>query len=160
MLVLAYQIVWMPKKKNSFGIRNTQYSTALSVHKQPSVFNTTYTIQSRVNCSNKFETFSTKFMFLKKTLVFLCAHFPNFFFKLQTDWIDHIRNVSTLLFISLKLKLSQPFHFQGVKFKNLRAFWYSLSKIYKNAPQNPINSDQNKVYLNLYSCIHISILSY
>ena len=27
------------KKKNTFGIQNTQYSMALSVHKQPSVFN-------------------------------------------------------------------------------------------------------------------------
>ena len=31
-------------------IHNTQYSTELSVHKQPSAFNTTYTIQCRVNC--------------------------------------------------------------------------------------------------------------
>ena len=31
------------KKKNTFGMRNTQYSIELSVHKQPSVFNTTYT---------------------------------------------------------------------------------------------------------------------
>ena len=31
-------------------MRNIQYSIELSVHKQPSVFNTTYTIQSRVNC--------------------------------------------------------------------------------------------------------------
>ena len=37
-------------QKNTFGMRNTQYSIELSVHKQPSVFNTTYTIQSRVNC--------------------------------------------------------------------------------------------------------------
>ena len=42
----------MPKKKNAFEIRNTQYSIELSVHKLPSVFNTTYTIQSRVNCPN------------------------------------------------------------------------------------------------------------
>ena len=39
------------KKKNTSGMRNTQYSIQLSVHKQPSVFNTTYTIQSRMNCS-------------------------------------------------------------------------------------------------------------
>ena len=32
-------------KKNTFGMRNTQYSIELSVHKQPSAFNTTYTIQ-------------------------------------------------------------------------------------------------------------------
>ena len=38
------------QKKKSFGIRNAQCSIALSVHKQPSVFNTTYTIESRVNC--------------------------------------------------------------------------------------------------------------
>ena len=31
---------------------NTHYSIELSVHKQPSVFNTTYTIQSLVNCLN------------------------------------------------------------------------------------------------------------
>ena len=37
-------------QKNTFGIRNTQYSLALTVHKQSSVFNTTYTIQSCVNC--------------------------------------------------------------------------------------------------------------
>ena len=37
----TYQIVWMP---NAFGIRNTQYSIELSVQKQPSVFNTTYTM--------------------------------------------------------------------------------------------------------------------
>ena len=30
-------------QKNTFGRRNTQYSLALTVHKQPSVFNTTYT---------------------------------------------------------------------------------------------------------------------
>ena len=35
--------------KNTFGIRNTQYSAALGDHKQPSVFNTKYTIQSCVN---------------------------------------------------------------------------------------------------------------
>ena len=40
------------KKKNTFGMRNIEYSIELSVHKQPSVFNTTYTIQSRVNCPN------------------------------------------------------------------------------------------------------------
>ena len=39
-------------KKNAFEIRRTQYSIELSVHKQPKVFNTTYTIQSRVNCPN------------------------------------------------------------------------------------------------------------
>ena len=38
--------------KNTFGMRNTQYSIELSVHKQPRVFNTTYTIQCRVNCPN------------------------------------------------------------------------------------------------------------
>ena len=37
-------------KKITFGMRNIQYSIELSVHKQPSVFNTTYTIQYRVNC--------------------------------------------------------------------------------------------------------------
>ena len=38
------------KKKNSFQKRNAQYnSIALSVHKQTSVFNTPYTLQSRVN---------------------------------------------------------------------------------------------------------------
>ena len=37
-------------KKNTFGKRITPYSIALSVHKQPSVYNTTYMIQSRVNC--------------------------------------------------------------------------------------------------------------
>ena len=40
------------KKKNTFGMRNTQYSIELSVHKQASVFNTTYTIQCHVNCQN------------------------------------------------------------------------------------------------------------
>ena len=40
-------------KKNTFGIRNTQYSIALNVHKQSSIFTTTYTIQCRVNCLNK-----------------------------------------------------------------------------------------------------------
>ena len=39
-------------EKNTFGMRNTQYSIELSVHKQPSVFSTTYTIQCRVNCPN------------------------------------------------------------------------------------------------------------
>ena len=29
---------------------NTQYNIELSVHKQPSVFNTTYTIKCRINC--------------------------------------------------------------------------------------------------------------
>ena len=38
------------QKKKTFEIRNIQYSIALSVNKQPSVFNTTYTIQNRVNC--------------------------------------------------------------------------------------------------------------
>ena len=38
--------------KNTFGIWNTQYSITLSVHKQPSVFNITHTIHSRVNCPN------------------------------------------------------------------------------------------------------------
>ena len=36
-------------------MRNTQYRIELCVNKQPSVFNTTYTIQSRVNCPNKNE---------------------------------------------------------------------------------------------------------
>ena len=36
-------------QKNTFGMRNTQYLIELTIHKQPSVFNTTYTIQSRVN---------------------------------------------------------------------------------------------------------------
>ena len=31
-------------------MQNTQYHRALCVHKQPCVFNTTYTIRSRVNC--------------------------------------------------------------------------------------------------------------
>ena len=39
-------------------MRNTQYSIELSVHKQPSVFNTTYTLQSQVNCLSK------KFVFI------------------------------------------------------------------------------------------------
>ena len=49
--VSCYQIVWMPKQI-TFGIRNTQYIIAVTVHKHPSVFNTTNTIQSRVNCPN------------------------------------------------------------------------------------------------------------
>ena len=37
--------------KNTFGMRNTPYSIELSVQfNQPSVLNTTYTIQCRVNC--------------------------------------------------------------------------------------------------------------
>ena len=39
-------------QKNAFGIRNTQYCIKLSVHKQTSVYNITYTLQSRVNCPN------------------------------------------------------------------------------------------------------------
>ena len=41
-------------RKNTFRMWNTQYSIELSVHKQPSVFNTTYTIQSHVNCPKCF----------------------------------------------------------------------------------------------------------
>ena len=41
-------------QENTFGIRNTQYSIPLSVHKQPNVFNTTYTIHSHVNGPNYF----------------------------------------------------------------------------------------------------------
>ena len=71
LLVSCYHIVWMEKnvfmfayvfkksfwfecqkKKNAFEIRHTQYSIELSVHKQPKVFNTTYTIQSRVDWPN------------------------------------------------------------------------------------------------------------
>ena len=40
--------------QNTFRIQNTEYIIALSVHKQPNVFHTTYTIQSRVNCPNVF----------------------------------------------------------------------------------------------------------
>ena len=43
---------YLNAKKNIFGMQNTQYSIVLSVHKQPGVFNTTYAIQSRVNCPN------------------------------------------------------------------------------------------------------------
>ena len=45
------------KKKNTFEMRNIQYSIELSVHKQPSVFNTTYTIQSHVNSPTMLNTF-------------------------------------------------------------------------------------------------------
>ena len=38
------------KKEKTLGMRNTQYSIELSVHKQASVFNTTYTTQCRMNC--------------------------------------------------------------------------------------------------------------
>ena len=41
------------QKKNTFEIRNTPYNIAFSVHKQSSVFHTTYTIQSHVNCPIK-----------------------------------------------------------------------------------------------------------
>ena len=44
----------LDQKKNTFGMRNTQCSLELSVHKQPSVFNTIYTIQCCVNCPNDF----------------------------------------------------------------------------------------------------------
>ena len=50
--MLSYAIKLFECQKNAFGIRNTQYIIALSVHKQPSVFNTTYMIQSRMNCPN------------------------------------------------------------------------------------------------------------
>ena len=40
------------KKKNTFGMRKTKCSIEFSVHKQPSVFNTTYTKQNRGNCPN------------------------------------------------------------------------------------------------------------
>ena len=50
-MCMCFHIVWMPKK-NTFRIRNTQHSWALTVHKQPRVYNTTYTIQSRVYCPN------------------------------------------------------------------------------------------------------------
>ena len=40
--LFKYQIIFLT--------RNTQYSIKLIVHKQPSVFNTTYTIQCSVNC--------------------------------------------------------------------------------------------------------------
>ena len=39
-------------QKTKFPMQNTQYNLELSVHKQPSVFNTIYTIQCRVNCPN------------------------------------------------------------------------------------------------------------
>ena len=39
-------------KKNTLGMRYSQYGIELSVDKQPSVFNTTYTVQCCVNCSN------------------------------------------------------------------------------------------------------------
>ena len=45
----CYQIMWMKKRSFDFVLSNwnTQYSIELSVHKQPSVLNTTYTKQSR-----------------------------------------------------------------------------------------------------------------
>ena len=39
-------------KSQTNGMWNTQYSIELNVHKQPSVFKTTYTVQCRVNCPN------------------------------------------------------------------------------------------------------------
>ena len=54
------------KKKNTIGLRNIQYSIALSVHGKPSVFNTTYTIKRRVNCPNIFK--QTPKMSSSKTL--------------------------------------------------------------------------------------------
>ena len=79
-LVSCYQIVWMKKMcicfhmffkscigfmisnclnaiQNTFGILDTQYS----IKKQPSVFNTTYTIQSPVNCPNVLEKFKLSY---------------------------------------------------------------------------------------------------
>ena len=41
-------------KKIHFRIWYTQYIIALSVHTQPNVFNTPYTIQSRMNCPNNY----------------------------------------------------------------------------------------------------------
>ena len=45
----AIKLLECQKKKKTFGIQNTQYSIALSVHKQQSVCNTTYLLQSCVN---------------------------------------------------------------------------------------------------------------
>ena len=53
------------KKKNTFGMRNTQYSIELKAHKQPSLFNTTYTLQCRLNCPNiYFQTHNIRNIFL------------------------------------------------------------------------------------------------
>ena len=54
------------EKKNTFGMRNIQYSLALTLHKQPSVFNTTYMIQIHVNCPNVFIVV----MFMSKVVLF------------------------------------------------------------------------------------------
>ena len=42
------------KKKIHLECKKKQHSIELSVHKQPSVFNTTYTIQNAVNCPIEF----------------------------------------------------------------------------------------------------------
>ena len=66
-----------------------QYSIELSVHKQPSVFNTTYTIQSRVNCPNISQRYSSVYAiifvgrndkFINFSLIFL----KKFLLKFQT----------------------------------------------------------------------------
>ena len=47
-------IKFFKSQKNTFAMRNTQYNIELSVHKQPSEFNATYTIQCRVKCLNDY----------------------------------------------------------------------------------------------------------
>ena len=97
-LVSCYRNVWMTKKcvfimffskvvlfhaiklfkcqKNTFGMPNTQYSKELRVHKHPSVFNTTYTIQSRVNCPNKIICIYFD-MFFKSSIGFMLSNCLN-----------------------------------------------------------------------------------
>ena len=60
--------------KNVFGIRNTQHSTALSVHKQPKVSNTTYALQSHADCPNIFN-YLVIFMVIKSNPSFVQCGF-------------------------------------------------------------------------------------
>ena len=82
-------------QKNTFVIRNTQYSIALSVHRQPGVFNTTYKIQSSVNCLNYTVGRASKFWVanLERLLSFQRIKSPKFDVELLNFIVLVMKNI-------------------------------------------------------------------
>ena len=85
-------------QKYTFPMRNTQYNIELSVHKQSSVFNITYTIQCRGNCPMKTYT-STFFSFTQfdstKPIQLLKNNVSDFYMKIINNKHTLLYNVPT-----------------------------------------------------------------
>ena len=117
--------------KNTFGIRCTQYSIELSVHKQPRVFNTTYTIKCHMNCPY---VFKSCLGFVLSNCANKCFHM---FFKSCVGFLFGFRNTQYIIALSIH---KQPSVFNTLLQLNISITTFCIFQPFLYSIKMPIQS--------------------